>query len=316
MNSNVLVIDDSADIQALVRVRLAKEQVTVTSARDAASGLEAARTGQFDLILLDVDMPDRDGFSVCAELKSRQETRDIPVIFLSGAASTSDKIRGLDLGAADYITKPFDPAELRARVRASLRTRQLMTLLSKKAMIDGLTSLWNRRYLDAQMSIELSASRRSGEPLSCIMADVDHFKSINDNYGHGFGDEVLRRIAAVLGEQCRPKDIVCRYGGEEFAILLPLTSASDAVDVAERLRAAVETLTFSYGEKLVTVTCSFGVAHLRAQVPPTILELADEALFTAKQAGRNRVTRWTDPEVVEDQLVLPATAVAECVAVM
>jgi diguanylate cyclase (GGDEF)-like protein len=132
------------------------------------------------------------------------------------------------------------------------------------------------------------------------MADVDHFKSINDKYGHGFGDEVLRKIAAVLGEQCRPKDIVCRYGGEEFAILLPHTGPVDAVEVAERLRVAVESMIFAYCDQPVAVTCSFGVAYLRDQVPPTILELADEALYTAKHTGRNRVTRWEDPAIVPE----------------
>ncbi len=300
MNAKVLVIDDSPDLHALVRVRLSKEPVTVTSALDAAGGIEAARTTEPDLILLDVDMPERDGFSVCAELKSHPETKDIPIIFLSGAASTSDKIRGLDLGAVDYVAKPFDAAELRARVRATLRTRELMILLSKKAMIDGLTGLWNRRYLDAQMTVELAASRRTGEPLACIMADVDHFKSINDRFGHGFGDQVLHRIASMLTDQCRPKDIVCRYGGEEFAILLPQTSAADAVDVAERLRHEVEQLVFTYGDKPIPVTCSFGVAYLRDQVPPTVLELADEALYQAKHSGRNRVTRWEEPAPVRE----------------
>jgi diguanylate cyclase (GGDEF)-like protein len=291
----VLVIDDSPDLHALIRVRLAKEQLTVLSANDPVSGIAAARTCDPDLILLDVDMPGRDGFSVCAELKSHSETRDVPIIFLSGASSTSDKIRGLDLGAVDYIAKPFDAAELRARVRATLRTRELMMLLSKKAMIDGLTGLWNRRYLDAQMVVEHSASRRSGEPLACIMADVDHFKSINDQYGHGFGDEVLRRIGEVLTEHSRPHDIVCRYGGEEFAILLPGTSSQVATVVAERLRATVESLLFFYCDRPVKVTCSFGVAHLREKVPPTILELADEALYEAKHSGRNKVTRWMEP---------------------
>lgn len=296
MKSEVLVIDDSPELHALIRVRLAREQVNVTSAFDAELGIEAARSGNPDLILLDVDMPHRDGFSVCAELKSHPETKDIPIIFLSGAASMSDKIRGLDLGAVDYIAKPFDAAELRARVRATLRTRELMILLSKKAMIDGLTGLWNRRYLDAQMMIELAASRRTGEPLACILADVDHFKLINDKYGHGFGDQVLHAIAASLSEHCRPKDVVCRYGGEEFAILLPDSTAAEAAEVAERLRDNVEKLQFNYCDKPVPVTCSFGVAHLREKVPPTVLELADEALYTAKRSGRNCVTRWEEPE--------------------
>jgi two-component system, cell cycle response regulator len=300
LKPNLLVIDDSPDLHALIRVRLAKEPVTVLSATDPESGIATARTCDPDLILLDVDMPGRDGFSVCAELKSHPETRDVPIIFLSGAATTTDKIRGLDLGAVDYIAKPFDAAELRARVRATLRTRELMSLLSKKAMIDGLTGLWNRRYLDAQTVVEHSTSRRTGEPLSCIMADVDHFKLINDQYGHGFGDEVLRRIGQILTEHARPQDVCCRYGGEEFAILMPGTSLEIAAVVAERLREAVESLVFYYCDKPVKVTCSFGVAQLRDKVPPTILELADEALYQAKSGGRNRVARLKDSDRVRE----------------
>jgi two-component system, cell cycle response regulator len=289
MANAILVIDDSPDIHKLVKVRLGKEQYVIHCALDGAFGLKAALEFRPDLILLDIDMPGRDGFTVCADLKADTMTRDIPIIFLSGATSTKDKIRGLELGAIDYITKPFDSAELQARVRASLRTRELVNLLSKKAMIDGLTGLWNRTYLDAHVTIELSSARRSDQPLSCIMADVDCFKSINDTYGHSFGDEVLRTIAAIFTQNCRVEDIVCRYGGEEFTILLPHTPLAQAAELAERLRLAIEAQTFFYRTDPVTVTCSFGVANLRASIPPSILELADQALYSAKHSGRNRV---------------------------
>ncbi len=206
------------------------------AAEDGETGLEIAREWQPDLILLDVDMPDRDGFVVSADLKAEPVTMDIPIIFLTAFTSQEDKIRGLDLGATDYITKPFDPAELRARVRATLRTRRLVELLSKKAMIDGLTGLWNRTYLEMQLSREHSAARRSGNPLSCVMADVDRFKQLNDTCGHGFGDDVLRIVAKILTNNSRGEDIVCRYGGEEFTILLPNTSAETAAALSERLR--------------------------------------------------------------------------------
>jgi two-component system, cell cycle response regulator len=289
MADKILVIDDSPDIHALVKVRLGKEDVVIYSAHNGASGIAAALEIQPDLILLDVEMPDQDGFSVCAKLKADSRTKDISIIFLTGATSTEDKILGLELGATDYVTKPFDPAELRARVRASLRTRYLVELLSKKAMIDGLTGLWNRTYLDAHLVIELSSARRSGQPLSCIMADVDNFKSINDGCGHGFGDDVLRTIAAAFTQTCRIEDIVCRYGGEEFTILLPNTPLQGAAELAERLRIAVESRPLSYRDVPVTITCSFGVADLRGPVPPSLVELADEALYRAKHSGRNRV---------------------------
>jgi len=295
MPETILVIDDSPDIHTLVKVRLGKEQLVIESAYDGPSGLAAARSIRPDLILLDVEMPDRDGFAVCADLKADPATMDIPIIFLTGATTTEDKIRGLELGATDYVTKPFDPAELRARVRASLRTKYLLGLLAQKAMIDGLTELWNRAYLDTRLGSELSAARRSGQPLSCVMADVDRFKSINDTYGHSFGDDVLRKIAGVFAQGCRADDVVCRYGGEEFTLLLPNTSAENAGELAERLRAAVEACPFVFHGAPVSITCSFGVSILRGPVPPSLIELADEALYRAKGSGRNRVEICAEP---------------------
>lgn len=289
MASKILVIDDSPEIHKLVQIRLGKEAVVIHSAFDGVSGLAAARQLRPDLILLDVEMPDRDGFAVCVDLKSDPATMDAPIIFLTGSASTEDKIRGLELGASDYVTKPFDPGELRARVRASLRSRYLVELLSKKAMIDGLTGLWNRTYLDLHLHMELSAARRTGQPLSCVMADVDHFKAINDTCGHGFGDDVLREVAAAFTQCCRSEDIACRYGGEEFTVLLPNTPVEGAAELAERLRVAVAKRSFVHRDNAISVTCSFGVASLRGPLPPSLLELADEALYRAKHSGRNRV---------------------------
>jgi two-component system, cell cycle response regulator len=289
MPDKILIIDDSPEIHTLVTVRLAPENVIIRSAEDGATGVTMARDWQPDLILLDIDMPDRDGFGICADLKSDSVTMEIPVIFLTGFTSQDDKIRGLDVGATDYITKPFDPAELRARVRASLRTRRLVELLSKKAMVDGLTGLWNRTYLEMQLSREHAASRRSGHPLSCVMADVDCFKRLNDTCGHGFGDDVLRTIAGIFSAHCRTEDVICRYGGEEFTILLPNTPVRRAAVLADRLRCAIETQTFSHHGEPVGITCSFGVSQLHGPVPPTVIELADEALYRAKHSGRNRV---------------------------
>lgn len=303
MLDQILVIDDSIEIHALIRVRLGKEPVAIHSAFDGASGLEAARRIRPQLILLDVEMPGQNGFAVCTQLKSDPATMEIPVIFLTGSAASGDKIRGLELGATDYITKPFDPAELKARVRSALRTRRLMDLLEKRAMIDGMTGLWNRSYLDARLVAEMSAARRTGEPLSCIMADVDHFKSINDTYGHSVGDDILRRIATVLQERCRSTDIVCRYGGEEFTILLPATDTDDAAQLAEELRVRIEQLHFTCNDLPRPVTCSFGVAVLGEKVPPSILELADEALYAAKLSGRNRITLSKDASLPAGQLV-------------
>jgi diguanylate cyclase (GGDEF)-like protein len=285
----VLLIDDCPSIHGLVRARLREEPVELHSAFDGESGLAAAATLAPDLVLLDVEMPGTNGFEVCRRMKDDPRTIHIPVIFLTGASSTQEKIRGLELGAIDYVTKPFDPAELRARVRASLRTKYLMDLLSRKAMIDGLTGLFNRAYFDARLVAELSLARRSLAPLSCIMLDVDRFKQINDLHGHPFGDEVLRGIGQVLAEHCRTEDTVCRYGGEEFIVLCPNTGSSAAASLAERLRDGIEQSAWTKNGMPVQITCSFGVSDLHGITPPSVVDLADQALYRAKQTGRNRV---------------------------
>jgi two-component system cell cycle response regulator len=306
---HVLIIDDSESIRSLLRARLSPEPIELHFASGGAEGLERAAALLPDLILLDVEMPAPDGFEVCKRLKEDLRTQGIPVVFLSGATSTEEKIKGLELGATDYITKPFDAAELRARVRVSLRTKYLLDLLSRKAMIDGLTGLWNRAYFETRLSAELSLARRTRQPLACVILDLDHFKQINDRYGHPFGDEVLRSVGQALGETCRSEDVVCRYGGEEFVILAPNTPATAATELAERMRIAVESLNWNCREKQVKVTASFGVADLRNAPPPSILELADAALYEAKKGGRNRVVLADAPIAAEANLEVVAGAV-------
>lgn len=295
MPQKVLVIDDSDAIRALVKVRLHGEPIELHLAANGQQGLALAEKLQPDLILLDIDMPDPDGFEVCRRLKSDSRTMTIPVVFLTGMTSTEEKIKGLELGATDYITKPFDPAELRARVRASLRTKYLVDLLARKAMIDGLTGLWNRSYFEARLVSELSLARRAQQPLACLMLDLDHFKNINDRHGHPFGDEVLRSIGQLLSETCRSEDVVCRYGGEEFVILAPNTSAGAAAELAERVRGAIDSRSWGARGQQVRLTCSVGVADLQPGTP-SVVELADAALYQAKHAGRNRVV-IADPPV-------------------
>jgi two-component system, cell cycle response regulator len=288
MQQKVLLIDDSQAIHTLVRARLSSEPITVHSAFGGEEGLAMAKQLFPDLILLDVEMPQPDGFEVCRRLKSDEVTQGIPVVFLTGASSPDERIFGLELGAVDYVTKPFNPAELRARVRASLRTKYLMDLLAKKAQIDGLTGLWNRAHLEERLKQEQSLARRSGHPLSCVMLDVDHFKSINDTYGHPFGDETLRRIAAVLGEVGRQEDIICRMGGEEFVVLCPNTALAGAEKMAHRCREALLEAKLIHDGKPVRVTCSFGVATC-GDCTGDMIAKADKALYEAKRQGRDRV---------------------------
>jgi len=302
-NTNrVLVIDDSEPIHKLIEARLSPEGLNVSSELDGERGIERAISERPDLILLDIDLPDLDGFEVCRQLKDHPETKDIPVIFLTGTTSTESKVRGLDLGAVDYVTKPFDQVELRARVRAALRTKRLQDLLEHQSFLDGLTGLWNRAYLDQRVESELNIARRYGRPVSLILLDIDHFKQINDTHGHLFGDIVLQGTAECLPIYARRSDIVTRYGGEEFAILLADTSLRPATYVAERLRTAVEAKGFEAHGEAVNVTASFGVASTHAMkcelTRENLLGEADRALYASKDGGRNQTHVSTDEGLV------------------
>lgn len=289
--NRVLIVDDSVDIHRLLKIRLRNEQVTIASAFNGEEGLDKAIQNPPDLILLDIDMPGLSGFDVLSKLKESPDTHDIPVVFLSGTCGSEEKVRGFDLGAVDFITKPFDMAELRARVRSTLRTRQLVLMLAQRAQIDGLTGLWNRAHLDQRLAEFISGADRSGKPISLILSDIDKFKNLNDTHGHPFGDHVLQAFAENLTEQVRECDIPCRYGGEEFSVILPECDIESAACVAERCRASLEAITWKGRDDLV-VTASFGVVSLdmiEDQTPAALIAAADQALYEAKESGRNRV---------------------------
>jgi two-component system, cell cycle response regulator len=289
MSRKILIIDDSKTVRDTIRSYLKDEGAELLIAGHGEDGIRMAHSETPDLILLDVEMPAPNGFEVCRQLKSDDITAGIPVIFLTGLSSTAEKVCGLDLGAIDYVTKPCDPAELCARVRASLRSKYMLDLLSQKAMIDGLTGLWNRAYLDLHLKSEASLASRYGHRTSVIMADVDKFKSINDQHGHPFGDEVLGRIARILDSDCRTEDMVCRYGGEEFVILAPMIPLEGATALAEHFRQVIHGTVIRHREQDVRLSCSFGVAELAHENGESLMERADAALYRAKQSGRNRV---------------------------
>jgi two-component system, cell cycle response regulator len=292
---SVLVVDDSADIHELVSARLRSEGVTLLHAQNAEAGLGLALQHLPDLILLDLEMPGGDGMTLCRQIMEDPMLSGIPVIFLSGTIDVATKVQAFELGAVDYVTKPFDAIELKARVRSALRTKRYHDLLTTKAQIDALTGLWNRGYLDDRLAAELSHMVRQGSPVSLILFDIDHFKSINDTHGHPFGDHVIQRIAEMLGRASRDSDIACRYGGEEFAMILRNTPANGALAIAERLRAEIAAMPFKQGRDRVQVTASFGIAGSdqfddpSQASPDTLLRAADGALYGAKADGRNRV---------------------------
>jgi two-component system cell cycle response regulator len=287
----LLAIDDSELIHRLLRSRLASERLELHCAMSGRDGLRVARALKPDVVLLDVDLGDMDGFDVLVSLKSDPDTQDIAVIFVSAGTDTASKVRGLDLGAVDFITKPFDIVELKARLRSAMRVQHLIQMLAQRAQIDGLTGLWNRTYFDRRLNDEFSEAIRHGRPLSLVIVDIDNFKQLNDHYGHLFGDMVLERFAQILSGG-RASDVASRYGGEEFGIILPNITATEAAEVAERFRVQLESLMWSDHPGLV-VTASFGVCDMDRIGPPIsvdrLFSAADSALYRAKQDGRNRV---------------------------
>jgi len=287
----VLVIDDSVDVHRLLQARLRSEPLELVQATSGEAGLQIARDRNPAIALLDLDMPKMDGFEGLRSLKEDPVTLNIPVIVLSGLQSPHDKVAAFDLGAVDYVTKPFDLTELKVRVRSALRVHQLLDMLSKRAQVDGLTGLYNRAHFDQRWPEAIATAKRHGRPLSIAMLDVDHFKSINDTYGHPAGDAVLQEVAEIVQHSSRASDIACRYGGEEFVIIMPDTTAEDARVLCDRIRTTLEQTNWvKHPER--TVTCSLGIAGCDGGSGPDAdewLTKADQALYRAKTSGRNRV---------------------------
>ena len=297
--AKILVIDDSRLISHVAKTILTKRGHEVILAQDGLTGLQATKSELPDLILLDLIMPVMDGYQVCQGLKEEESTKEIPIIMLTSKAETADKVRGLELGALDYVTKPFDEGELVARVNIQLRLKQLYEAIQEKnrqfkelANRDGLTGLHNHRYFHNQLSKDFLRARRYHEFLSCILLDIDHFKKFNDTYGHQTGDTVLSTLGQVIKDSIRDSDFAARYGGEEFALVLYHTDGPTAINVAERLRQMVEHCDIRDKDNVLRVTISLGIAtfpHEHIRDYKQIVECADKALYKAKENGRNRV---------------------------
>jgi diguanylate cyclase (GGDEF)-like protein len=258
-------------------------------ARDGNDALTIAEKHQPDLVLLDVMMPGMDGYEICRRLKASPNTREARVMFVTGADAESDEEKGLALGAIDYITKPFAPAIVRARVQNQLLLIHAYGELRRLAVTDPLTGVANRRRLMEVGASELARCGRAVETLSVLMIDIDHFKRVNDTWGHAAGDAVIQQIANIAAEKVRVSDTVGRLGGEEFAIVLPTAALAGA---AERLRHVIETSPVGWQGSTIPVTVSIGVAERNWVADAdfsAILNRADIALYQAKESGRNRV---------------------------
>jgi len=291
--SRILIVDDERfNLTTLNELLKPDHQIMV--AMNGQQAIKAAIAQRPDLILLDINMPEMDGYEACQLLKADPITQNIPIIFITALSDASDETRGLELGAADYITKPFNLNVVKARVNTQLRLKYQSDLLESLAFKDGLTGLYNRRAYDEQIEKEWNRCMRSGESLSLIMLDVDHFKLYNDSYGHAMGDECLRRIGSALSSSSRrASDFVARYGGEEFVVILPNTTRNDAMRVADQIRESVELLNIEHKSSKVTdhVTLSLGVISavpISEYNAKKFVEGADDMLYKAKSMGRNR----------------------------
>ena len=294
----LLIVDDEKQNRLLL-TELFGTTYKIIQAKNGVQALEKARQHRPDLILLDVLMPEMDGMGVLRELKRDDATRLIPVIFITALSSATDEENGLNLGAVDYISKPFHPPIVRVRVRNQLQLVHQQRLLEQLASLDGLTGIPNRRQFDATLLKEWHRCQRNQQPLSLIVADVDFFKKYNDALGHAAGDRVLQEVAATLRQAARrPGDLVARYGGEEFVLLLPETDATSAQALAEGLQQLLHSKAFAHPNSSLGpwLTMSMGgntIDPSTTALDPEFFALADAALYRAKHQGRNQV-RWAN----------------------
>lgn len=290
----VLIVDDQPLNRAFVAAEI-EDLCTPISAENGAKAIKLANRLKPDLILMDINMPGLDGFEVCHQLKSNPQTEDIPVIFVSGVTDPVSEQEGLELGALDYIHKPFNPNILKARVRNQLQLQRQRRALEKVSNRDGLTDIANRRYFDLSLHREWERMKALQHPLALLMIDVDAFKPFNDEYGHVAGDRTLKLVAQCLEQTLkRSGDLAARYGGEEFACILPHTDNSSARIIGDQLCAAVRGLRIRHSASPASpyVTVSIGCASILPQEADSfkrLIALADQRLYSAKKAGRNRV---------------------------
>ena len=302
--AKILVVDDCIDSLEPLILSL-NNLYQVHSANNGTDAIALAQQHQFDLILLDVMMPDMTGYDVCRKLKENNNTTDTPIIFLTGQSDSSFETLGLTLGAVDYILKPASLSVVLARVRAHLLNTLQQKKLTQLTYLDHLTQIPNRRCLNERLTLEHKRALRSAKPLSILLVDIDHFKQYNDHYGHVEGDQCLKRVAKALQTcQRRPSDIISRFGGEEFVAVLPDTDEDGALHVATNMQKVIKDLNLAQSPqaKESMVTVSIGVATMltgKAQSTAQLLDEADKMLYRAKKQGRNKIYSPTSETVEE-----------------
>ena len=296
-NGRILVVDDAMENVQILHQAL-RDEHEVLFALSGEKAIEVALAQQPDLILLDAVMPGMDGYAVCAALEASPRLQDIPVIFVTALSQPEDETRALEAGAVDFISKPFNVAVVRARVRSQLTIKRQADAMRELSLTDGLTGVANRRHFNDRLESEWRRCARANLPLSLIMIDIDHFKLYNDRYGHQAGDLCLQEVSAAM-KRCaaRPQDLLARYGGEEFILLLPQEGPEGAEAVAQRIQDEVRKLAVRHEASPTApiVTVSMGLATamppLERQNANALIRSADANLYQAKQGGRNRYHR-------------------------
>ena len=295
----VLIVDDRpSSYERIVTTLSAEHSVDVEPNPNEA--LFRSAEGNYDLVLVSLNLQEFDGLRLCSQIRSLERTRNLPILALAESDSTAKLVRGLEIGVNDYLVRPIDKNEMLARVRTQIkkkryteRLRDNMQMSIELAITDGLTGLFNRRYMETHLGTLVDQSAARGKPITVLVLDIDYFKAINDSYGHDAGDDVLREFSLRIRKATRNIDLACRYGGEEFVIVMPETDMAVATAVAERLRRRIATEPFAIqkGARHLEVTISIGIAALSGvgDDAATILKRADQALYRAKRDGRNRV---------------------------
>lgn len=294
---SLLIVDDDRFVHEGLESALGGRLERILHAYEPEEGLRLAIEARPDVILLDVNLPRMDGFKLCRHLKETPSVRDVPILFLTVEANVQRLARAMEIGATDYIRKPFDPIELRARVEAALRLGRMIALLRDQAWIDALTGLKNRAALDDALDAAAAAYERVGQPAALLLFDLDGFKQVNDEHGHGIGDELLRGVGAAIRACCRPYDTPARFGGDEFAVVYTQTEGEGARQAAERVLAAVRKVRPPGRRGSVHVRCSAGLVSTTGGHEPfasaELIKLADQALYEAKRAGGQRLVMRT-----------------------
>jgi two-component system cell cycle response regulator len=297
-NGHILMVDDRPALADRIQSMLASEH-SVDMERDPTEALFHAAEGSYDLVIVSLDLENFDGLRLCSQLRSLERTRNVPILAIAEADNNTRLVRALEIGVNDYLVRPFDKHEILARARTQIRKRRYterlrdnVQLSIEMAITDALTGLYNRRYMETHVGTLVDQANSRGKPLSVLILDIDYFKSINDTHGHDAGDDVLQDFAIRIRKSIRGIDLACRYGGEEFVVVMPETDMAVATMVAERLRRRIasEPFPIQKGARAIEVTISIGIAALGPNDDAAaVIKRADQALYRAKRDGRNRV---------------------------